>query len=419
MSSLFSRQTELSTAAQTGLPPFMATQPVRGKGADDGFSRTLQNRLDTPAERNRERAPERSNEAAPTRERSAAEQGRTREAQRPAEASRRSERAGAQDTNAPPAERDTAEAAGEATEASGPATPGQEQAQAAETTGNAAEQRPATAALPAAIAALMQQTAGTTASSDAAETDPAMDVLSGGKTSGLAPLVDDSKGKSLQNSRADKLLRTVDAGVGNNATKIASLVAQLQSRGTPSATAFTESPAKAMQTLQGEAPQGLQSIFSPRAPNPLQPGPQLTVATPLGQRGWSEDVGNKLIWMTNRGESKAELVITPPNLGKVEVSINMNGDQATAHFVASTREAKEALEHALPRLRELMEQSGVNLGQTSVSTSGGQQAHGEESTRNGGRGRGEDGAGDEIVAAPANGPGVWTRQSEGLVDTFA
>ena len=59
MSSPITAQPQYGASAQSGLPPFMASQPERGNQAGDDFSRTLQNRMDAPRERNPERAAER------------------------------------------------------------------------------------------------------------------------------------------------------------------------------------------------------------------------------------------------------------------------------------------------------------------------------------------------------------------------
>lgn len=149
---------------------------------------------------------------------------------------------------------------------------------------------------------------------------------------------------------------------------------------------------------------------------------QLPVYTPAGQRGWTEDVGNRLIWMANRGETRAELVLTPPSLGKLGISLQMNGDQTTAHFVAATPAAREALEQAIPRLRELLQQAGINLGQTDVSTSSEQQ-HARDEAGNTRRGGGQHPIG--ALAGDANAvdlpvsSGSWVRTGTGMVDTFA
>ena len=150
------------------------------------------------------------------------------------------------------------------------------------------------------------------------------------------------------------------------------------------------------------------------------PIPQLPVHTPAGQRIWAEDVGAKMMWMVGRNESKAELILTPPHLGKLEVSIHVSGDQTVAHFVAATSAARAALEEAMPRLREMMQQAGVALGQTNVSTSGDPRA-GRDDGSGGRRGARSGGIGfgalDAIQGTPL--PTAWSRVGAGMVDTFA
>jgi flagellar hook-length control protein FliK len=121
---------------------------------------------------------------------------------------------------------------------------------------------------------------------------------------------------------------------------------------------FAAIHAAALANLQGAAP--------PPAPAPVP----MHVATPAGSPGWPEEVGNRVSWMVGQTESHAELTLTPPQLGKVEVSITVSGDQTSAQFVAATPAARELIEQSLPRLREILEQSGISLGQTDVGTSG-------------------------------------------------
>lgn len=150
---------------------------------------------------------------------------------------------------------------------------------------------------------------------------------------------------------------------------------------------------------------------------PLQ---QLPVATPVGQRAWAEDVGTKLTWMVGRGESRAELVLTPPSMGKLGVSIHINGDQTTAHFVAATPAAREALEQAMPRLREMLQQSGINLGQTDVSTSGQHQAREDAAThRSPYPHGGASAASRDDAPLPLASSAQWIRGGTGVIDTFA
>lgn len=177
--------------------------------------------------------------------------------------------------------------------------------------------------------------------------------------------------------------------------------------------------------LRGEATPGIQGAGLPfaargEAGHQIQQLTQLPVTTQAGQRAWASEIGNQVSWMLGRNESKAELVLTPPSLGKLGVSIQVNGDQTTAHFVAATQAARDALEQAMPRLREVLQQAGINLGQTNVSTSGDQRAHdGGGNEQRGGWGRQEGGeAGTSgIAAAPAT--SSWVRSGNGVIDTFA
>lgn len=107
------------------------------------------------------------------------------------------------------------------------------------------------------------------------------------------------------------------------------------------------------------------------------------VATPVGSRDWAEDVSQKVSWVATRDNGRAELVLNPAHLGRIEVSINLNGEHATAAFVAANATAREALQDAMPRLREVLAQSGIQLGQASVDagTSGQAQAQQQQSSR--------------------------------------
>lgn len=166
---------------------------------------------------------------------------------------------------------------------------------------------------------------------------------------------------------------------------------------------FAAIHAAALANLQGAAP--------PPTPAPVP----MHVATPAGSPGWPEEVGNRVSWMVGQAESHAELTLTPPQLGKVEVSISISGDQTSAQFVAATPAARELIEQSLPRLREILEQSGISLGQTDVGTSG-QSGDPERGPRNSGW-RHNDGADTGLSTGAA--PTQWARRAEGLVDTFA
>lgn len=135
---------------------------------------------------------------------------------------------------------------------------------------------------------------------------------------------------------------------------------------------------------------------------------ELAVSTPLGQPGWADDVGHQMTWLSDQGIGKAELVLTPPHLGRIEISLEIGSDLSNAQFVSASPQVREALEQAMPRLREMLAQSGISLGEANVSSDQ-PSREGQSGERQGHRTRdsGE-------LAAPLAG-----RRQIGLVDLFA
>lgn len=163
-------------------------------------------------------------------------------------------------------------------------------------------------------------------------------------------------------------------------------------------------------------------VASNPVPAPVQQTPTVVVTPSVGSREWSGAVGEKVVWMVNQNHQVAELHLNPPNLGPVEVRLTMNNDQASAMFVAHHPVAREAIETALPRLREMLAESGIMLGNATVGAESfgqQQQASGEQA----GDGRGFGRSGGQMaqqVAAPPITESVARRSLlDGVVDTFA
>ncbi|GAB2182524.1 flagellar hook-length control protein FliK [Denitratisoma sp. agr-D3] len=147
------------------------------------------------------------------------------------------------------------------------------------------------------------------------------------------------------------------------------------------------------------------------------------VETPVGHPQWGQEVGDKVAWMVGKQESRAELVLNPPQMGRIEVSISMNGDQASASFNSNNPAVREALESALPRLREVLADAGVRLDQAQVgSDTRGDSPQQQERRDNSGRNDTNFVASGEIVpglASTAPRTSTWVSQGNGMVDTFA
>lgn len=148
---------------------------------------------------------------------------------------------------------------------------------------------------------------------------------------------------------------------------------------------------------------------------------QLPVAQPVGSASWNDAVGNQVVWMANSKESLAELILNPPQMGRVEVSLSVSGDQATASFVSGNPAVRESLEAALPRLREVLAEAGIQLGQAWVGADNAQQsAQQEKNPDNFGKNQNlqaENGGVKTISNTPTSHGSL--KLGQGLVDVFA
>lgn len=158
-----------------------------------------------------------------------------------------------------------------------------------------------------------------------------------------------------------------------------------------------------------------------RQPNEFssEPPPVHRLSQPVGSPQWGEALGDRIVWMANRMENNAELVLTPPQMGRIEVSVSVNGDQANALFVSANPSVREALEAALPRLREALAEAGIQLGQAQVGAENARQSTQQENGRESQGDTSPDGASRvHSIAEGVAGPEPL-KTGVGLVDVFA
>jgi flagellar hook-length control protein FliK len=79
-----------------------------------------------------------------------------------------------------------------------------------------------------------------------------------------------------------------------------------------------------------------------------------------------QQLAEKVQWMVNQKNMLAEIRLDPAELGSMSVKVNIQGDAASVSFVVQTQHARDALEQAVPRLREMLAEKGIALGQSSV-----------------------------------------------------
>ena len=148
-------------------------------------------------------------------------------------------------------------------------------------------------------------------------------------------------------------------------------------------------------------------------------GTSLRMERPAGHPAWNNELADKMTWMATSQRQQADLVLNPPQLGRVEISLTVTGDQASAVFASPNAAVREMLENSLPRLREILAGAGINLGEAQV---GGQSQEQPAQGRNDNRGSGSF-RNQGIAATEAFGvatPGLrWQQESRSMVDIYA
>ncbi len=139
------------------------------------------------------------------------------------------------------------------------------------------------------------------------------------------------------------------------------------------------------------------------------------MTVPPQSRQWSSELGDRILFMANQKLQAAEIRLNPPNLGLLEVKLAISGDQAQLVFQSGNANVREVLESAVPRIREMLEQNGINLADVNISDGKPQSEEGGERQRASAGGLSGLGQGVEEEVVPISAMAV---DRIGLVDYY-
>lgn len=95
--------------------------------------------------------------------------------------------------------------------------------------------------------------------------------------------------------------------------------------------------------------------------------PVIRMEMPVSHPGWGAEISGQVKWLAQNNIGGAEIRLNPPELGPIEVRIKTDGDQTSVFFTAHHAATRDALEQALPRLREAFAAGGLQLADANVS----------------------------------------------------
>ncbi|NHH91283.1 flagellar hook-length control protein FliK [Pseudoalteromonas sp. MB47] len=120
--------------------------------------------------------------------------------------------------------------------------------------------------------------------------------------------------------------------------------------------------------------------------------------------------------LLNINNKEAEIRLDPPEMGSMQIRIRSDAEQAQINFVVQNQQAKEALEQSMPRLREMLAQQGIELGESSI-----QQGNPEQQQEQSGQGQlaGNQQAEEQQPEVTAQSAETSRQQSSSSIDYYA
>lgn len=228
-------------------------------------------------------------------------------------------------------------------------------------------------------------------------------------------------------------LSTIVADAAKDAAVSADVVASMTARVDGQASQFlnlmTQTQASAQHAIAGlvnptESVMQENSQLRAEASKTQQQFEGFDKAVNIHKSDGQQQLSEKIRWMVNARNTMAEIRLDPPELGSMQVRVNVAGDAASVSFVVQSQQAKDALADAMPKLRDMLSEQGIELGDAQVrkDNSSGQE-NGQQLAGNSHQGQGAGDRGENDGVDDTDGMRVIeqsiSRADKGGIDFYA
>ena len=133
---------------------------------------------------------------------------------------------------------------------------------------------------------------------------------------------------------------------------------------------------RASQASQNLADQQAIDTFNPRASSEISQSQKTNTqlhneTISIFRKDFADAVKDKVMLVISQKLQQFDITLDPPELGNIHVKVNLQGEQASVNFVVNNQQAKDAFEQNMHKLKELLAERGVDVGDTNVE----QQSH--------------------------------------------
>ncbi len=134
-------------------------------------------------------------------------------------------------------------------------------------------------------------------------------------------------------------------------------------------TALSKKSAVTLDAASAASPAATPTLSAAGSSTNATPAPAAAlISAQLGSDEWQQAIGQQVVMFSRNGQQNAELRLHPAELGAVQISLQVDNNQAQIHLSSGHSQVRAALEAALPHLRTALAESGINLGQSSVGS---------------------------------------------------
>jgi len=152
----------------------------------------------------------------------------------------------------------------------------------------------------------------------------------------------------------------------------------------PLATALSSSVATAQNMNAAPITATAETGLSMSSAAPLTSSLSTAIGVPVQGAEWSGKMTEQVSMMVKGGFQQADIKLNPAHLGPLEVKLNVSDDKANISFVTQHAPVKEAIDSAMPRLRDMLEEQGLSLVDVDVSTQSEQQQANDDTEQSSG-----------------------------------
>ena len=117
------------------------------------------------------------------------------------------------------------------------------------------------------------------------------------------------------------------------------------------------------------------------------------------RKDFTDAVKDKVMIMVSQKLQQFDIRLDPAELGSMQVRLNLQHDQAQVNFVVQNQQAKEALEQNMDKLKSMLAEQGVDVGNASVEQQANQSSDTEQQSGDSGHSNSNGFSDDELAQA--------------------